>query len=59
MYIEQEYLVYHYGFIFPVMPMQPEKLGYICRIPRVSKPLLTLLDQLTSTGILIKDNVVQ
>ena len=26
-YIEHEYLVYHYWFIFSVLPMQPEALG--------------------------------
>ena len=28
-YIEHEFLVYHYGFIFPVLPMHPEALKYI------------------------------
>ena len=58
-YLEHEYLIYHYGFIFPVFPMHPEALGYILRLPRILKPSFTSLYQLTSTGILIKNNVVQ
>ena len=58
-YIDHEYLVYHYGFIFPVLPMQPEALGYILRLPRIMKPSLTSLYLLTSTGVLHNNNVVQ
>ena len=58
-YIEHEYLVYHYGFIFPVLPMHNEALGYILQIPRIIKLSMTSLYLLTSTGILIKNNVVQ
>ena len=39
--------------------MHPEALGYILRLPRILKPSLTSLYQLTSKGILIKNNVVQ
>ena len=39
--------------------MHPEALGYILCLPRILKPSLTSLYQLTSTGILIKNNVVQ
>ena len=42
-YLEHEYLVYHYGFIFSVLPMQPETLSYILCSPRIIKPSLTLL----------------
>ena len=58
-YLEHEYLVYLYGFIFPELPMHPEALGYILRLPRILKPSITSLYQLTSTGILIKNNIVQ
>ena len=58
-YIEYESLVYHNGFIFPVLQMHPEALGYILRLPCILKPLFTSLYLLTSTGILIKNNVVQ
>ena len=37
-YLEHEYLMYNYGFIFLVLPMQPEALGYILRLPRIIKP---------------------
>ena len=47
------------GLFFLVMPMHFEALGYFPRLPRILKPLFTLLYQLTSTGILIKNNVVQ
>ena len=57
--LEHEYLIYHYGFIFPLLPMHPEALGYILRITRILKPSFTSLYQITSTGILIKNNVVQ
>ena len=50
--------MYHYGFIFSVLPMQPETLSYILRSPRIIKLSLTLLYLLTSTGILIKSKVV-
>ena len=59
MYIEHEYLVYHYGFIFPVLLMHSEALGFILRLPRIIKPLLTSLYLLTATGILINSKVVQ
>ena len=39
--------------------MHPEALGYILRLPRIIKPSMTLLYLLTSTGILIKNYVVQ
>ena len=39
--------------------MHPEALGYILRLPRILKPSITSLYQLTSTGILIKNNIVQ
>ena len=58
-YLEHEYLMYHNGFIFPVMPIHPEALGYILRLPRILKPSFTSLYQLISTGILIKNNVLQ
>ena len=58
-YIDHEYLVYHYGFIFPVLPMNPEALGYILRLPRIMKPSLTSLYSLSSTGILINNKIVQ
>ena len=54
-YIDHEYLVYHYGFIFPVLPMNSEALGYILRLPRIMKPSLTSLYSLSSTGILINN----
>ena len=46
-YLEHEYLIYNYGFIFFVLPMHPEALGYILRLPRILKPSFTLLYQLT------------
>ena len=52
-------LIYHYGFIFPVLPNHPKALGYILRFPSILKPCFTSLYQRTSTGILIKNNVVQ
>ena len=58
-YLEHEYLIYQYGLIFPVMPMHPEALGYILRLLRILKPSFTSMYQLTSTGILIKNNVLQ
>ena len=58
-YIDHEYLVYHYGFIFPVLPMHPEALGYILRLPRIMRPSLTSLYLLSSTGILINNKIVQ
>ena len=42
-----------------MLPMHPEAVGYIIRLSRILKPALTSLYQLTSTGILIKNNVVQ
>ena len=39
--------------------MHPEALGYILRLSRILKPSFTSLYQLTSTGILIKNNAVQ
>ena len=50
-YIEHEYLVYHYRFIIPVLPMHPVALGYILRLYRILKPLFTFLYLLTSNGI--------
>ena len=58
-YLEHEYLIYHYGLIFPMLPIYPKALGYILRLPRILKPTFTSLYQLTLTGILIKNNVVQ
>ena len=58
-YIDHDYLVYHYGLIFPMLPMQPEALGYILRLPPIIKPSLTSLYLLTSTGISINNKVVQ
>ena len=58
-YIEHEYLIYHYGLIFLVLPMHLEGLGYILRLPRKLKPSFTSLYLLTSNGILMKNNVVQ
>jgi hypothetical protein len=52
-YIDNEYLVYHYGFICPVLPMQPEALGYILRLPRIMKSALALLFLITTIGIYI------
>ena len=52
-------MVYNYGFIFPVLPMHPEALGYILRLPRILKPTLTPLYLVTSTGILLKNSIVQ
>ena len=37
-YLEHEYLIYHYGFIFPVLPMHPEALGYILCLPGILEP---------------------
>ena len=56
---ENEYLVYHYGFIFSVLPMHTEALGYILCLPRILKLLLTSLYLLTSSGILINNKVVE
>ena len=39
--------------------MHPEALGYILCLPRILKPSITSLYKLTSTGILIKNNIVQ
>ena len=39
--------------------MHPEALGYILRLPRIFKCSFTSLYQQISTGILIKNNVVQ
>ena len=39
--------------------MHPDALGYILHLPRILKPSFTSLYLLTSTGILIKNNVVQ
>ena len=50
-YVEHEYLIYHYVFIFPVLPMHPEAIGYILRLPRILKPSFNSLYQLTSTEI--------
>ena len=36
-YLEQEDLVYHYGLIFPVLPMHFEAFGYIFRLPGIIK----------------------
>ena len=58
-YVEHEYLIFNYGFIFPVLTMHPDALGYILRLPRIIKPSFNSLHLLTSTGILIKSNVVQ
>ena len=58
-YLEHEYLLYHYGFIFPVLLMSPEALGYILCLPRIIKPSKTSLYLVTSTGISIKNKVVQ
>ena len=52
--VEHKNLIYHNGFIFPVLPMHSESIGYKLCLPRILKPSLTLLYQLTSTGILIK-----
>ena len=58
-YVEHEYLIYHYGFIFPLLPMHFEALCYILRLPRILKPSFTSLYIITYTGILIKNNSVQ
>ena len=42
-YLKHGYLVYHYDFIFQVLPMQPEALRFILRLPRIIKPSLTSL----------------
>ena len=34
-YLEHEYLIYHYKYIFPVLPMNPEALGNILRLPGI------------------------
>ena len=39
--------------------MHPEALGYILCLSRILKLSFILLYQITSTGILIKNNVVQ
>ena len=39
--------------------MHHEAFGYILRLPRILKPTFISLYQLTSKGILIKNNVVQ
>ena len=39
--------------------MHSKALGYILRLPRILKPSFTSLYLLTSTGILIKNNVLQ
>ena len=51
--------MYHYGFIFPVLPLNSEALGYILRLPRILKPSLTSLYLLTSTRIIINNKAVQ
>ena len=58
-YLKHEYLIYNYGFIFPVLPMHLETMGYIYRLQLILKPSFTSLYQLTLTGIIIKNNVVQ
>ena len=42
-----------------MLPRHPEALGYILRLLRILKPSITSLYQLTSTGILIKNNIVK
>ena len=51
--------MYDYGFIFTVLPMHTEALGYILCLPHILNTLLTSLYLLTSTGILINNKVVQ
>ena len=42
-----------------MLPLHTEALGYIFRLPRIIKPLMASLYLLTSTGILIKNNVLK
>ena len=58
-YVNNEFLVYHYGLIYPLAPTVPNAIGYVLRLPRILLPAVTALYCLSSMGITVGDTVVR